>query len=36
MVLRYEDDRMVVLFNEVGYKTLSVEVVQKQGLLVAA
>src|SRR2546421_4080665 len=35
MVLRYEEDRMVVLFDEVGYKTLSVEVVQRQGLLVA-
>jgi ATP-dependent DNA helicase RecQ len=36
MVLRYEDDRMVVLFDDVGYKTLSVEVVRRQGLLVAA
>jgi len=36
MVLRYEDDRMVVLFDDVGYKTLSVEVVKRQGLLVAA
>jgi ATP-dependent DNA helicase RecQ len=36
MVLRYEDDRMVVLFDDVGYKTLSVEVVQRQKLLVAA
>jgi ATP-dependent DNA helicase RecQ len=35
LVLRYEDDRMVVLFDNVGYKTLSVEVVQRQGLLVA-
>ena len=33
-VLRYEDDRMVVLFDEVGYKTLSVDVVQREGLLV--
>ncbi|OLB78422.1 MAG: recombinase RecQ [Actinobacteria bacterium 13_2_20CM_2_71_6] len=36
MVLRYEEDRMVVLFDEVGYKTLSVEVVQRQGLLAPA
>jgi len=35
-VLRYEDDRMIVLFDEVGYKTLSVPVVLKQGLLTAS
>jgi ATP-dependent DNA helicase RecQ len=35
-VLRYEADRMVVLFDEVGYKTLSVPVVQQQGLLAPA
>jgi len=35
-VLRYEEDRMVVLFDEVGYKTLSVEVVRREGLLKAA
>ncbi|MEN3306465.1 MAG: ATP-dependent helicase RecQ [Micromonosporaceae bacterium] len=35
-VMRYEDDRMVVLFDEVGYKTLSVSVVQRQGLLAPA
>ncbi|MEO3928074.1 RecQ family ATP-dependent DNA helicase [Micromonosporaceae bacterium B7E4] len=33
MVLGYEDDRMTVLFDEVGYKTLSVPVVSEQGLL---
>ncbi|WP_434743624.1 RecQ family ATP-dependent DNA helicase [Micromonospora sp. SH-82] len=33
MVLNYEDDRMTVLFDEVGYKTLSVPVVSEQGLL---
>ncbi len=33
LVLRYEEDRMVVLFDDVGYKTLSVEVVRRQGLL---
>jgi ATP-dependent DNA helicase RecQ len=36
MVLRYEGDRMVVLFDDVGYKTLSVPVVERQGLLVPA
>jgi ATP-dependent DNA helicase RecQ len=36
MVLRYEEDRMTVLFDGVGYKTLSVPVVLKQGLLEAA
>ncbi|HEU4426841.1 MAG TPA: RecQ family ATP-dependent DNA helicase, partial [Pilimelia sp.] len=35
LVLRYEDDRMTVLFDDVGYKTLSVSVVREQGLLVA-
>src|SRR3989440_462516 len=34
LVLRYEEDRMVVLFDEVGYKTLSVDVVRREGLLV--
>ncbi|SCL33322.1 ATP-dependent DNA helicase RecQ [Micromonospora nigra] len=33
LVLSYEDDRMTVLFDEVGYKTLSVSVVSEQGLL---
>jgi ATP-dependent DNA helicase RecQ len=33
MVLRYERDRMIVLFDDVGYKTLSVPVVVKRGLL---
>jgi ATP-dependent DNA helicase RecQ len=33
MVLRYEADRMVVLFDDVGYKTLSLAVVQREGLL---
>ncbi|MBO0870464.1 MAG: RecQ family zinc-binding domain-containing protein, partial [Micromonosporaceae bacterium] len=35
-VMRYEQDKMVVLFDEVGYKTLSVAVVRDQGLLVKA
>jgi ATP-dependent DNA helicase RecQ len=34
MVLSYEDDRMTVLFDDVGYKTLSVPVVSRHGLLV--
>ncbi|MGN9777632.1 RecQ family ATP-dependent DNA helicase [Micromonospora sp. H33] len=33
MVLGYENDRMTVLFDDVGYKTLSVSVVQAQDLL---
>jgi ATP-dependent DNA helicase RecQ len=33
MVLRYEADRMTVLFDDVGYKTLSVPVVVEQRLL---
>ncbi|WKU05164.1 ATP-dependent DNA helicase RecQ [Micromonospora sp. HUAS LYJ1] len=33
LVLNYEEDRMTVLFDEVGYKTLSVRVVSEQGLL---
>ncbi|MGN9913022.1 RecQ family ATP-dependent DNA helicase [Phytohabitans sp. LJ34] len=35
MVLAYESDKMTVLFDDVGYKTLSVPVVRDQGLLVA-
>ncbi|MEV4756677.1 ATP-dependent DNA helicase RecQ [Micromonospora sp. NPDC049559] len=33
LVLGYEEDRMTVLFDDVGYKTLSVPVVSEQGLL---
>jgi ATP-dependent DNA helicase RecQ len=33
-VLGYENDRMTVLFDEVGYKTLSVAVVSREDLLV--
>jgi ATP-dependent DNA helicase RecQ len=33
MVLGYEEDRMTVLFDDVGYKTLSVPIVRRQGLL---
>jgi ATP-dependent DNA helicase RecQ len=32
-VMSYEQDRMVVLFEEVGYKTLSVPIVRRSGLL---
>jgi ATP-dependent DNA helicase RecQ len=33
MVLRYEGDKMVVLFDDVGYKTLAVDVVTEHNLL---
>ncbi|MEV4622074.1 ATP-dependent DNA helicase RecQ [Asanoa sp. NPDC049573] len=33
LVMGYEEDRMTVLFEDVGYKTLSVPVVSEQGLL---
>ena len=33
MVLRYEEDRMVVLFDEVGYKTLGIDIIEEQHLL---
>ena len=32
-VQRYEGDAIVVLFDEVGYKTLALEVVLERGLL---
>ncbi|MGX6601104.1 RecQ family ATP-dependent DNA helicase [Micromonosporaceae bacterium Da 78-11] len=35
MVMGYEEDRMTVLFDEVGYKTLSVPVVVEKELLTA-
>jgi ATP-dependent DNA helicase RecQ len=35
MVMGYEDNRMTVLFDEVGYKTLSVPVVLENALLTA-
>jgi ATP-dependent DNA helicase RecQ len=35
MVMGYEQDRMMVLFDEVGYKTLSVPVVRENALLTA-
>ena len=36
LVMRYEGDRIVVLFEQVGYKTLSLELVTESDLLVAA
>ena len=35
-VMRYEGDRIVVLFEEVGYRTLSLEAVSARGLLRAS
>jgi len=35
MVMSRESDRITVLFDEVGYKTLSLEAVERDGLLVA-
>ena len=35
MVMRYEEDKIVVLFDNVGYKTLSIEIVTTNGLLTA-
>src|SRR3954447_6243802 len=35
VVQRYDDDAMVVLFDEVGYKTLALEVVRSRDLLTA-
>jgi ATP-dependent DNA helicase RecQ len=35
-VVRHEDDKVVVLFESVGYRTLGVEIVAAEGLLAAA
>ena len=35
LVLRYEGDKMVVLFDDVGYKTLAVEIVTQNNILTA-
>jgi ATP-dependent DNA helicase RecQ len=35
VVMRYEGDRIVVLFEEVGYRTLSLEAVAARSLLEA-
>jgi ATP-dependent DNA helicase RecQ len=34
-VMRYEEDKIVVLFDNVGYKTLSIEIVMNNSLLTA-
>ena len=36
LVMRYEGDKIVVLFDEVGYKTLALDLVTENGLLAAA
>jgi ATP-dependent DNA helicase RecQ len=36
VVQRYDDDAVVVLFDEVGYKTLALEVVRERAVLTAA
>lgn len=36
MVLRYEGDKMIVLFDSVGYKTLAVELATQNDLLAPA
>jgi ATP-dependent DNA helicase RecQ len=33
VVQRYDDDAVVVLFDEVGYKTLALAVLRERGLL---
>ncbi|MBW3562411.1 MAG: RecQ family ATP-dependent DNA helicase [Actinobacteria bacterium] len=33
VVVRYEDDRAVVMFDDVGYKTLALQVIEERGLL---
>jgi ATP-dependent DNA helicase RecQ len=33
LVMRYEGDKMVILFDEVGYKTLGVDLVKQRGLI---
>ena len=35
VVMRYEGDRIVVLFEEVGYRTLSLDAIADRGLLSA-
>ena len=36
VVQRYDDDAVIVLFDEVGYKTLALDVVRERALLSAA
>lgn len=33
--MRYESDTMTVLFDDIGYKTLAVDLITRQGLLTA-
>jgi ATP-dependent DNA helicase RecQ len=33
LIVRYEGDKMIVLFETVGYKSLSVDIVRERGLL---
>ncbi|HEX8681401.1 MAG TPA: hypothetical protein VF707_03755 [Ardenticatenaceae bacterium] len=33
MVMRYEGDKLTVLFDDVGYKTLALDIVLEWGLL---
>jgi ATP-dependent DNA helicase RecQ len=35
VVQRYDDHAVVVLFDDVGYKTLALDVVRERGLLTA-
>ena len=35
VVQRYDDDAMVVLFDEMGYKTLALAVIRERALLTA-
>jgi ATP-dependent DNA helicase RecQ len=35
MVMRYEGDKIIVMFDKVGYKTLSIEIVTTNRLLVS-
>jgi ATP-dependent DNA helicase RecQ len=36
VVQRYDEDALVVLFDDVGYKTLALEVVRERDILEAA
>jgi ATP-dependent DNA helicase RecQ len=36
VVQRYDDDAVVVLFDEVGYKALALEVIRERGILEGA
>jgi ATP-dependent DNA helicase RecQ len=36
LIMRYEGDKMVILFDSVGYKTLAVDIVEERHLLESA